>query len=112
MKRKRRKSLRQKKRRRKNQRRKKREEEESKPGLTQEETLPEESLEEEKKEKYPKDEEATPSELRMPENYYDPVIDEPAGTLVQFNNRYLHTYEVGDHEYITIVGRLFWPLSE
>lgn len=79
------------------------EEEESKPGLTQEETLPEESLEEEKKEKYPKDEEATPSELRMPENYYDPVIDEPAGTLVQFNNRY-RTYEVGDHEYITIVG--------
>ena len=39
----------------------------------------------------------------MPENYYDPVIDEPAGTLVQFNNRY-RTYEVGDHEYITIVG--------
>ena len=75
----------------------------SKPEKLPEESLPEETLEEEEKEKLPKDEEATPSELRMPENFYEPVIDEPDGTLVQFNDRY-RTYEVGDHEYVTIVG--------
>ena len=76
------------------------EEDSEKPESLPEETLPEDSLEE--KEKLP-EEEATPSELRMPENFYEPVIDEPDGTLVQFNDRY-RTYEVGDHEYVTIVG--------
>lgn len=50
---------------------------------------------------------ATPSDadLREPEQFYDidSLIDEPDGILVQFNERY-RTYEMGDHEYITIVG--------
>lgn len=50
---------------------------------------------------------ATPSDadLREPEQFYDldSLIDEPDGILVQFNERY-RTYEVGDHEYTTIVG--------
>ena len=70
-----------------------------------EEELEQEKLEEELLEELEKEEqEATPSDaLREPEPFYNLEIDEPDGRLVQFNDRY-RTYEMGEHEYITIVG--------
>ena len=57
------------------------------------ETLPAEVLSK------PEDE----KEAREPEDFYDDLIEEPEGELVQFNDRY-RTYQTGDGEYITVVG--------
>ena len=48
---------------------------------------------------------ATDAEWRLPEDYYDldSLIDEPDGELIQFND-YYRTYEIAEHEYITVMG--------
>ena len=56
------------------------------------ETLPAEVLSK------PEDE----KEAREPEDFYDDLIEEPEGELVQFNDRY-RTYQTGDGEYVTVI---------
>ncbi|WP_166445814.1 DNRLRE domain-containing protein [Enterocloster lavalensis] len=48
---------------------------------------------------------ASPSEaeLRAPEIFYEDMIDEPDGELVQFNDAY-RTYETGEGSYTTVIG--------
>lgn len=43
------------------------------------------------------------AELREPEAFYEPVIEEPDGELVQFNDHY-RTYRIGEGEYISVMG--------
>lgn len=79
-----------------------------KPGILPEETLPAElALPAEQPEKKPDKEldiaSDSEAERREPEFFYEDLINEPDGILVQFNDRY-RTYQVGEGEYVTILG--------
>ena len=43
------------------------------------------------------------AELRAPEEFYEEVIEEPEGILVEFNDLY-RTYQIGDKEFVSIIG--------
>ena len=59
--------------------------------------------EEDAKEEIPGEIPVTDEGLRLPEELYQEVTEEPSGVLVQFSDL-CRTYQTGDREYVTIIG--------
>ncbi|MCK0088962.1 DNRLRE domain-containing protein [[Clostridium] symbiosum] len=59
--------------------------------------------EEDAKEEIPGEIPVTDEGLRLPEELYQEVTEEPSGVLVQFSDL-CRTYQTGDREYVTVIG--------